>query len=156
MFMVHGWVLAGFFWKLPSWLYHLTTGEIMGVLSYLLVHAFLESLAIVGLLALLAAVLPPAWLREVFVVRGTAIVFSFLSSIMVYLSKAGMKDLLTYFFAWLSLSVILTVAFGFVSVRVRLLRDAISDLADRFIVFVYLQVPLVIVALLVILVRNAT
>lgn len=154
--MVHAWVLAGFFWQLPSWLYHLTAGEIAGVLSYLLVHALFESLVIVGLLALLAAILPSAWLRDVFVVRGTAMVLVLLPSIMIYLSKAGMKDLLNYFFVWLSLGTILTAVFTFLSARVSFLRRVIADLADRFMVFVYFQVPLVIAAVLVLLIRNVT
>lgn len=154
MFMVHAWILVGFFWKLPSWLYHLTLGEILGVLSYMLVYGFVESLLILGLLLLLAALLPASWLREVFAVRGTTIAAVVLGSIIVYMNRADKGNLVDGFVTWLVICAVLTLALTFLSMKVAVLKKAIFSLAERFVVFVYLQIPLLILALVVVVARN--
>jgi hypothetical protein len=154
MFMLHAWMLAGFFWRLPSWLHHLTLGEILGTLSYLLVHGLVESLLILGLLLLLTALLPANWLREVFMVRGTTIAVVVLGSIMEYIDRVGGGHLVDGFIAWLVISTGLAVGLAFLSAKVAVLAKGISSLAERFTVFVYIQAPLVILSVIIIVVRN--
>lgn len=153
MFMVNAWILRGFFWKLPSWLYYLTPGEMLGALSYMLVHGLIESLLILSLLLVIAALLPAHWLRDIFTVRGAAIVVVCLGSIMIYLSRAG-KNLVDNFLLWLIICIALMLVMAFLSTRVRRMTKLFSSLAERFTVFVYIQIPLVIVATIVIVVRN--
>lgn len=154
MFIVHAWILWGFFWILPSWQYHLTAGEIFGVLCYLLVHAFLETLLILGLLLLLAAVLPSCWLKDVFDASGTVIVIVVLVAIVVYQNYMGKQPLPDQFLPWLVVCLVLTIVLSCISVKVKFLRMGIAALADRFVVFVYLQIPLLVLATIVVLVRN--
>src|SRR5512146_2034650 len=59
--VLYSWTLMRFFWKLPSWLYFLNGGEILGSLAYLLVINFLESLVFLCGPLFLAFVLPKGW-----------------------------------------------------------------------------------------------
>lgn len=154
MFMVYAWILEGFFWKLPSWLYHLTPGEILGALGYMLLHGLAESLLMLGLLLLLAALLPGDWLRDAFAVRGTILAAVALGSIMVYMDQSDKGHLVDYFLPWLAITSLLALGLLFLSARVAFLGRVVTSLAERFTVFVYLQIPLVILAVIMILARN--
>lgn len=74
IFTVHVWSILNFLYITPALINRLTPAEFLGVLSYVLLFALLESVVVLAVLLLLAVVLPRRWLREKIVVRGALLV----------------------------------------------------------------------------------
>jgi hypothetical protein len=155
-FMVYGWTLVVFLWKLPSWILYLTLGEIFVVLAYSLTAALLESLTALAVLLLISALLPSEWLREVFVVRGTIASLVGLGAVMLYMNRYAAigYDFINVLIPWSLAGLGLTVLAAFLAGRNRFLVRTAAWLADQLTVFVYLFVPASLVSLLVVLYRN--
>jgi len=154
-FLVYGWTLVIFFWKIPSWLMFLTLGEILVNLAYAMTAALLESLVILGLLLLLSVILPVAMMRDVFVTRGTFAALIGLGSVMLYMycfSEIG-YSFLDKLPLWTLASLALTLLLTFLAPRVKLLVRFAAWTSDRVTVFVYLFLPLSALSLLVVIYR---
>jgi hypothetical protein len=140
VWLIYSWTILLFLWKLPNWLYFLDKGEILISLAYALAVNLLESLAVLGVLALLAALLPPAWLLDRFVARGSALAIAGL----------GWTMFLAYHFRlaedfhrllpapWgVPLMAVSIAAAVFAAGRAGWLRRALEGLAERATVFLY-------------------
>ena len=157
--MTYGWTLLAFLWKLPSWLHYLTPGEILSVYSYSLLTDFSESTLYLALLLLLCVLLPARILSEAFVRRGTALSLCALGGMMANLgfyinNEAGLIGPLP---AWLVIAVgaiTLMVLLDTLSGKYPLFAYALIGLADRLTIFLYLNLPLTAIALVVVAVRN--
>lgn len=153
--LVYTWGLYRFAWRLPSWLHYLTVGEIFGLLSYLLFTSLVESLLLLGILLALCALLPGLF-RESFLVRGTGITLGFfigILSFLVFYERSG-SDYLELIPYWTFASLALTILFGWLFVRVRVLASFAAWISDRLIVFLYLFLPLTAIGTIVVLIRN--
>ncbi len=158
-FITYGWTLLAFFWKLPSWLKYLTYGEILTVYSYSLLTNFIESMVFLAFILFWCVILPARFLRDVFILRGTIFAFSLLGAIMFVLGFYTDDNpvLMGTLPAWLvipTLSILLMVLLDTLSRYVRPAAPALLWLSDRLIVFLYINLPLTIFALLVVAVRN--
>ena len=71
IFPIHIWVTIVYLYNFPSLILKANIWQILGVLAYTLVFAFIESLLLFGFLALAAAFLPRMLFRERFVYMGT-------------------------------------------------------------------------------------
>jgi hypothetical protein len=71
IFPIHIWVTIVYLYNFPSLILKANIWQILGVLAYALVFAFIESLLLFGFLALAAAVFPRRLFRERFVYLGT-------------------------------------------------------------------------------------
>ena len=155
-FLVYGWTLVIFFWKIPSWLMFLTLDEIFANLAYALAAALLESLVILGLFLLVSILLPAAMMKDVFVTRGTVAALIGLGSIMLYMyrfSEVGysfLDDLLLWTLSSLALTLLLT----FLAPRLNFIVRLAAWISDRVTVFVYLFLPISLISLLVVIYRN--
>ena len=155
---IFGWTLVSWFWKLPSWLNFLTAGEITAVFFYAMLTAFVESLLVLGLMVLLCLFLPPRVLRDEFVVRGTWLAIGLTLAVLGHAVWRGLTrftyievSLIVWSAAGLAISVLLTA----LSTRVRFMARAAEWLSDQLTVFLYIFVPLSVLAILVVFVRNA-
>ena len=149
--LVYGWSIYQFIWKLPSWLKFLVPGEIVTIAFYTLVSDLLESLLILAILLGFALVLPGTWMRERFAFRGG---LSALSVLGLFVGLAyfnvTLQQVLTYWF-WVPIGfAFLHLLFG----KLRFLQTSIEKLADSMSVFLYLTVPLSLLSIMVVIVRN--
>ena len=157
--MVYAWTIVWFFWKLPSWLFFLNTGEIMIVLAYAFATNLVESLAILCAPLAMSMVLPKTWFYDRFVARGAALVISGLGYMMVLANQFKTKDdypSLTLKGWSLGLAVVLILFIVFLAGRLRLFQKVIEVVADRVIIFLYISVPLSLISLVVVLFRWVT
>jgi hypothetical protein len=79
--LLYAWTLYWWMWKLNSWLYFLSTVDIVSILAYALAINFLESLFVLFVLLALCMILPRKLLRDAFVVRasiGVSLLFGYL------------------------------------------------------------------------------
>jgi len=153
--LIYAWSILWLFWELPSWLYYLTVAEILPVFAYALATNLFESLLILAALNLLCFILPKKWFHESFVARSFFLVALGLGYLMFFASTFGKegdypKELLYLAPVAFTLSYLL----GFLLTRNVPLKKLTEQVADRLIVFLYLTVPLSVLSLLVIVVRN--
>ena len=150
-----GWTLRWLGWKLPSWLHYLTGGEIAIMFVYAFATVFLESLFVLAILNIFAALLPKAWFLDSFVVNGTLLCSSGLGYLMYFASKFRREmDIPTELLYWFPMVILGTLLFSFLVRKVGILVEFFEKLADRLTVFLYLFVPFGIISLLIVLVRN--
>lgn len=158
VFLTYGWSLAVTFWKLPSWLLYMTLGDIAVAFCYIFTFNFVESLTfLIGLLGL-SLLLPARFLRERFTERGAVLTLFLAGSAMLHLGLYANADLREDFIIslpiWWGATLALTMIGLGLSAHFKWLEKALADLADRTIVFLYIFLPLTLIALLVIVVRN--
>lgn len=156
-FMLFAWALLWFFWNIPSWMKFMTPGYLLSTLSYPMLASFLESLTLLGLLLIPAMILPAAWFRDRFAARGAAVTLGLLGVIMLrdYLIIVDNLLLKPKPIFWLTLS-LSTALLLFLAAKFQWMEKTLTLLADRLTIFLYIFVPLSVISLLVILVRNIT
>lgn len=156
VFLVYGWMLYRYAWRLPSWLHYLTMGELLGIFSYAMLTGLVESLLLLGFLVGVSVLLPAHFLRDVFIVRGTAISLGWLVSLIGFWIIYERNSLVieSYMVAWTVGALLLSVFLAWFSTRIHWLGAFFSALSDRLVVFLFLLMPLTAFGLVVILVRN--
>lgn len=153
--IVYGWTLYWFAWKLPSWLYFLTLGEMLVALAYSMAVNFIESLIVLFTLLFICALLPPHWLRERFTASGTALVVLSLIALAYYLGTIiTLQDFPPLLGWYVPLTIAGIVTAVIVISKIKLLSKLLEELANRAIIFLYLFLPLSAISLIVVLVRN--
>jgi hypothetical protein len=155
-FMLYAWTLVHFFWSLPSQFFYLYIGEIFAVFSYAVIESLFESLALLGFLLAFSFLLPPAALRDVFIVRGTSLALILAGSVMLFwnrFSEVGLP-MAKNIYLWTVVTIAVALLAAFISTRIKLLAKVLAGLADRMIIFLYLSMPLSAVALVTVLARN--
>jgi len=149
--LIYGWSVYRFIWKLPSWLKFLVPGEIVTVAFYTLVNDLGESLLILAVLLGIAFILPGKWLREPFIFRGG---LSMLLVLGLFLGLAYFNFTLqqvSAYWIWALVGIVsLHILFG----KIRFLQTGVEKLVNATSVFLYLTVPLSLLSLLVVILRN--
>jgi hypothetical protein len=157
--LTYGWTLVAFLWKLPSWLHYLTPSEILGIYSYSLLTDFTESILLLAFLLFLCVILPPRHLLDVFILRGTVFSLCLIGAVMFVLgfyinNKTTVFGILP---VWLVIAVCAFVIMGLLDILSRkapVVASTLAGLADRLMIFLYLNLPLTFLALAVVAVRN--
>ena len=151
----YSWALLRFFYRLPSWLFYSSLGEVGVFFSYMIVSSFLGSFMLLVIFILGSLLLPERWFHERFVSRSILPALLGLGYLIYVNWRYPAFDsypLASY--TWVLTVVILIVVFTFLIDRVALLRTLLEEFANRMVVFLYLIVPISIVSLLIVMVRN--
>ncbi len=154
--MFYGWTMVVFLWKLPGWLFFLNIGEIAGILAYQFTTNLLESFVILLLLLISSMIFPPRTFKDVFVVRGSVAALVLIGSMMLFLNRyvsVGPK-FGEYLPVWMLGSLLLAIVLSVVSTHFRILKDSISWLSDRMIVFLFVLLPLTALSILYVLIQT--
>ena len=153
--MFYGWTMVVFLWKLPGWLFFLNIGEIAGILAYQFTTNLLESFVILLLLLISSMIFPPRTFKDVFVVRGSVAALVLIGSMMLFLNRyvsVGPK-FGEYLPVWMLGSLLLAIVLSVVSTHFRILKDSISWLSDRMIVFLFVLLPLTALSIFYVLIQ---
>ena len=155
-FMVYGWTLVVFLWKVPSWVMYLTTGQILVVLAYSMTATMLESLVVLGIILILCLLLPARWLRDVFITRGSVAAILGLGTIMFFMYRFSLEgySYISNLIAWSLVGAAVTLLLAFLSTRSKSIVKAAWWISDRMMVFLYLFIPISLISMLVVLYRN--
>jgi len=164
LFAVFGWSIRGFFYKLPAFSLYFGLGANLAILSYMMAFALFESVVVTGALVLIGALLPSGWLRSGFAYKGFLIVL--VTTVAMILFEGWyradfLKDLLagqTYPvppFIWGAVGSVLVLALLLRLFRWKpRLQQYALDMVERLSLFTYIYVPLGIIGLVVVIVRN--
>jgi hypothetical protein len=151
-FMLFAWSILLFFWYLPSWLNFMTFNDLLGVFSYVMASSFIEGLAFLFFLLLLSFIPPQKYFRDEFAVYGTSTALCVIGLIITRLVLFNFWSMSIPQFK--TLLFLFPVIFSILAVVLRPVRQALLWLSDRLIVFLYILLPVSILSLLVIVVRN--
>ena len=163
--LFYGWSIMVFIWKLPAWLFFLTMGEIAGIFAYQFVTNLIESLFILGVLLVLAFLLPARILRNDFMVRGSAAAFTWIAMMMLFLHRfvnadRAYDEFISYgppsgasLIWWMMGAILLAVLVAFLASRFQTFGKVVAWVADRFIIFLFLLLPLSLISILVVIFR---
>ena len=158
VFVVHSWSVRGFLHEVPSFILYFKIGQILAVFAYMMGFALLESLLVTFGLGLLSLTLPVSWFKNGFVyksfitvVLGGVAMLWLENTIMSWNNKfPPMELLLTFAGITLGVWVALLLFFHFF----KPLQKPLLFIADRIGVMAYLYVPLGVLGLIVVLIRN--
>lgn len=158
VFVIYGWTLLRSFWKVPSWSFFLSIGEILSVYAYAFVVAFLESMLVLSILLLIGFVLPSRWWNDRFTSMGVIWLVVIEGSVMLrlYTNRAPefWESFLNAQASWWTYTVLLALALTLLAVFVKPFQRGLELIADRFVVFLYLYMPLTVLSFLVVVLRN--
>jgi hypothetical protein len=155
IFIVFSWALRGFFYQLSSFILYHSVGDIFAIFAYMMALALLESIAVMAVLLFAAILLPEAWFRQGFAYKAfLAMLVASTGAVALetYLTKkmesAGLlyAGLILSLFAWVALIQFLD--------HVPRLRTLLLDIIERLQIFTYLYVPLGVLSLFIVLIRN--
>ena len=155
-FMLSAWTSVAFLWRLSTWLLTLNIGEIFTIFSYAMLTNLLESLIMLLILLVVSALLPPRFLRDDFIVRGTILSMGLLGSLMAYLAlnrAFGIGNVAALLAGPIAVLSLMFFFLGFSS-KVYWLRSSATWISDHLIVFLFILVPLFIILSTYVILRN--
>jgi hypothetical protein len=157
VFIVYGWTIIASFWKIPSWVFYLELGEIVSVYAYSFIVNFAESFLLTLSLVLLGIFLYGNLWRDGFLSGSVMMLVVFVGSMLLHMrmhADPNLRfDFITSQLRWWAVTLLIGFVASFISVRVPWLRRTLENLADRFVVFLYIYLPLTALFAGVILVR---
>ncbi|MFC2053525.1 hypothetical protein ACFLV7_04390 [Chloroflexota bacterium] len=160
VFIVFTWTLYRMFFQVPSLLFYMRVWDVLIISSYVLMFALFESAVVLGLLLIFSLVFPTKYFKDKFVAQGSTIVLMIsmgavaLQRKMKIMYRLDGWELILYPFVILAVIVFVIFTASYIYDRFNLLPRIINTVAERMIVFVVLYVPLSILGLLVVFVRN--
>jgi hypothetical protein len=149
-FIVYSWAIVVFLWNLPAWLFYLRLDEILVVFAYRMVACLAESLAALAVLLIICFILPPGFLKNAFVLRGTAAAICVLGSIVLFWNHFMSSDVNF----WVPRSIALAIFFGLFSTRIKAIASFLRWLSNSMLIFLYIFLPVSLVSLIAVLARN--
>jgi hypothetical protein len=164
LFPIYSWTIYRLLWNLPSWQKELfSIWDILALGAYGLAFALVESLTVLGFILLLSIALPAKYLRDKFVAQGSAVLWVFF--ILAIIAQYAIASIV--FLSWsikeyvisstliLGVSILLlTIAPHFLICRFEKLERFFTSLADRMTIFLFIYLPLGILSLIVVILRN--
>ena len=148
--------MTAFLWKLSAWLLLLNLGEIFTIFSYAMVASFLESLIILVMLLVASVLLPAQALRDDFLVRGTILSIGLFGSLAMFVGfhmrfgiESGNRLLIPPLIVLLLMALLLRF-----SAKFRSVRSVALWLSDRFVIFLFILLPLFLILSIYVALRN--
>ncbi len=164
LFAVFGWSIRGFLFKIPSFSLYFGLGTNLAILCYMFAFALFESVLVTGVLVVLAAVLPARFLKVGFAYKGFLIVLVTTIAMIAfegYYKVDYFKDIRNgddssippFVMGVIVSTVSLFGLLWLFHAKPRLQRYALF-VAEQFSVFMYIYVPLGVIGLIVVVLRN--
>lgn len=156
VFVIHIWSIYNLLVEVPAWILRLSMWELVGVVSYTLVFALVESLIILFVFVVFAAILPERFFRKKFV--SISVIFIVLTAIWVIpihlyentIRSWGMLGTLGFVFL-----VLISFIAGYVFVlRSNKFEESILSIAQRVTVLAVLYVLVDLAAFMILVTRN--
>jgi len=153
--LIYGWTILKFSYYVPGWLYFLTIGEILTIIAYSFTVNLLESVLVLLAVVALGVLLPRKWFAEAFIARGASLSVLALGLMMYVANQFNYKKYYpSEVIQWLPVILLLMGVFVYFLGRVKFVCNAIEFFADRAIIFLYISIPISVISLIVIVVRN--
>jgi hypothetical protein len=156
-FPIYTWAIVAFLWKLPSWLLFLRASQILAVFGYTQLSALAESLLLLLAILLLSLLLPRRFFRDRFVAQGGMVALVTAAwAIALQLNVEAVTNSLSLrtIALWITLFLVPTATlFLLIHHRPRV-AQVIEATVDRLLVLLYIYLPLTLLGVSVVVVRN--
>ena len=153
--LVYPWTITRYFWKLSSWSLFTPLGDLANFFAYMIALNFLESLIILLAPILLSLILPQAWFHDRFVTRGVSLVLLGLGYLIVLNRNMYAGDPFPWNMIRLIPVVVVTILIlVFFVDRIPFVPRILDELSNRALVFLYISIPISVISLLVVAIRN--
>jgi len=160
VFFVFTWALYRMFYQVPAWLYFLSLLNILILTAYVLAFALFESGVMLVFLLFLSFVFPARLYKDKFVAQSAALVALVSIGAVLVQRKIGsiyqmvLWKLIAYPLFFLVGVVLFIAVTSFVFDRFSWFPRFIASIADRLTIFSYVYVPLSLISLAVVIIRN--
>ncbi len=149
------WSIIQFFWNLPSWLYFSSIGEIFVIFTYMMTFSLIESLLVLFFIIVLFTILPSVFVSGQFITKAVLVTltgFGFLIYRNLHFPTKALSDLTLL--QWALILGLHFLILTFPLNKFPAFGKAVENLTDRFIIFMYITIPLSILSVIVVLARN--
>lgn len=154
VFIIYGWATITFLWKVPSWLYFLSIGEIAAIMAYTFASSLLECMIILFIFLFASLVLPSKLLADRFAIRASLIVYALTFWVILFTLNSLIQLPTASDFITFGLGVSVTSALAILlSERISLIPGLVMAVGNRLSIFLYLWFPLGVLGILVIIFR---
>jgi hypothetical protein len=155
VFVCYSWSLFGFFNKFSSFILYFTLAEIGNIFAFIMTFALLESLTATGIVVLLSAILPSAWLRDEFAFKGSVfLAVATAASILFQKILSGhYPSVLALVLCFTSPFVLIAFLIYWIPSKPRL-QNLLLNIQDRLLIMLFFYVPIGIISMIVVLYRN--
>lgn len=121
----------------------------------MMAFAFLESLLVVGVLVVLSAILPSKWLRDGFAFKGfIVIVMATIAAIILQRTLQGEYPALPVLTLIWFTPLVWAVVFTILAQRRPRFQSILLDIAERISIMLFLYIPISLISLIVVTIRN--
>jgi hypothetical protein len=157
--LVYTWTLGTSFYRLPAWLYYLSPSRILSIYAYAFPINFAESvLALAGVLFLHYTVFLFFKKTEEFQARSILTAFALLASaglrLVLYKEYVDSAAFVSGQASWWAMTAVFGLPLVVFAPMSGAFRKASEGFAERALVFLYIYLPLTVVALFVVIARN--
>jgi len=157
--LVYSWTLVTSFYKLSSWMFYLTVGEILSVYAYAFSLDLLEStLMLAGVLFLDLTFFLAFRNMEEFQPRSILLALGILISsglrLILFPDYEDIDSFLQGESTWWMIALPLALIVAVAGSKTRWVRKVIVVVAERTTIFLYIYLPLSLISLLVVFIRN--
>jgi hypothetical protein len=157
LFAVHSWSIRTFLYSFPSFILYMNIGQITGVFAYMMAFAFLESLLITGILIIVSTVLPRAWYRSAFTSNGfLTILIGAALAINIRMSLGNRYPGIESLYGKVLFSALILIISILITHFIRPLQKALVFIAEQISVMAYIYIPVGILSLIVVFIRNVS
>lgn len=160
VFVVFSWTIFRLLFQIPSWLLSHTKSGIFFLAAYVFAFALIESLLVLIYVLVANFVLPRKLFRDWFIPQGCLLVLNSAAwALLVQYRREALStmDLLPVI-AWISLYLLSVMIVIYVASKIMSRYDRVKSIfvtiTDRMVLFTWLYVPLGLVSLVIVLVRN--
>lgn len=160
VFFGFSWALYRLFWYIPSWLEYLNVAKVLTILAYVLAFTLIESLLLTAGLLLFSLVFPPRFFKQNYAIIGSSLAALLgLCAVLIQrrinlVYRQELWQLIAYPLVFLLLLVIAVLVLRFLFEQLPALARFASAVAERLTIFAYFYVPLSLIGLAVVLLRN--
>jgi hypothetical protein len=160
VFLIYSWALYRMFWYMPSWLEYLSIGSILIIAAYTLGFALIESVVMMGAALFLCLIFPARLFRQQFVAQGSALALALGAGAYLVQRQVSMiydwKVWQVYagIGAVLAAMIILILVTAWLFRRFSRLPHLLCAFAERMTIFAVLYIPLGVIGLVVVIIRN--
>src|SRR5688572_6233481 len=157
---IYSWTLFASFYSIPSWIYFLDVFQIISIYAYSFAFDFVESVSTLFVILLIELIIIGVFNGKPDGFRSRAILF-----LLVVISFSafrlfrfnGYEDMLNfsnYESIWWLGGVLLYLVLITLALKITWMKTFLDDMVDRASVFLYIYLPLSLISLLIVIIRN--
>ena len=160
LFIAYSWTIYRMLFQIPSWLYSHSKTGIFFLAVYVFAVALIESLLLFGFVLFVSLIMPRRIFRDQFIAQGSLVVIActIWALILKFQSESsGSRDLIevsAWILIFLLSLLLIAVVSSFLMQRYPRGKSMLEAIADRMIIFAWIYVPVGLVSLAIVLVRN--